>query len=89
MEIMNAAREQKADDYVKEVNILHDMEEKFFKSRMRSKNSLKLSYKIRLTDLVQLLRDNKKHSEADELELEHKQFEQQKNKLHEIKIKKV
>lgn len=83
---MNEAKQQRTDNYVKQVNIVHDLEQKLIKTRMRSKESLNLSSKIRLVDLIQLLRDSKKHSEANNLEKQQREFKESKDKLHEIKI---
>ena len=84
---MTESKRQKQDDYVKQVNKLHELEQKLKTSYIDSKKYLKVDTSISLISLIQLLRNNKRHSEADNLESQFKEVKKNREILQEIKIR--
>lgn len=84
---MTESKRQKQEDYVKQVNKLHNLEQKLKTSYTASKKSLKVDISTSLLSLIQLLRSNKRHSEADNLESQFKEVKKNREILQEIKIR--
>lgn len=84
---MTESKRQKQDDYVKQVNKLHKLEQKLKTIYIASKRCLKVDTSISLLSLIQLLRSNKRHSEADNLESKFKEVKKNREILQEIKIR--
>ena len=84
---MTESKRQKQEDYVKQVNKLHELDEKYKRTHQTCKRSLRVSRDISTKDLVRLLRSNKRHSEADNLESQFKEVKKNREILQEIKTR--
>lgn len=80
-------RLNKTDTYVKQVNILFALDKKFKRTHQAYKKFSNVSRNIRTADLIQMLRDNKSYTKADDLESQYRQVLESRDKLQEIKNK--